>query len=508
MPTIVKTQVSTVTGLWGQALIRGSDGVMRPLKMGDIVHQGDQILTTQDGIVRLTHEGTETAGQAKEEPSVAQKVLNTETDRVISALEQGLPDAATAAGLTGGDGGSLGEGLRVERVSEATTPGGAGQTSALQAGGAPAAAADQQPQTIPNEAPTASSGSVTGNEDAALPIALLGTDADGSVASVRIIGVPGGGTLLSNGVPVAGGAVLTPDQAASLLFQPAPNLNGNPGSVTFAVTDDDGAESAPASVSLLLLPVQDAPTSAADFASTPEDTALTLAASTLLANDGDVDGNTLAIASVQDASVGTVALVNGNVVFTPPANYNGPASFTYTVSDGQGGNSTSTVFITVTSVNDLPTAGNDAGTTRLNTPVSFSPNDLLFNDSDPEGDPLSIVSVQDAVNGSVTIVNGSPMFQPTPGYIGPASFTYTVSDGQGGTATATVSIDVTAPPPPFLQPGKFGGQSPVSAHCVGGEAFGRCGGSATGSRETFTLYGLFRSPAVATGSLFESKPWM
>jgi hypothetical protein len=442
MPTIVQTQQGIVSGLWGgTALIRGSDGVMRTLKMGDVVRKGDVILTTQDGIVRLTQDGDVAA------PSVAQRVLGSETDRVIAALEQNQPDAATAAGLAGGaaDGSNLGEGLRVDRVSEST--GAPSTTSASgQEGSNNAAVSNLSPQK--NTPPSASTGNATGNEDATLPISLVGTDSDGSVVSVRIISIPTGGTLLSNGVPVSAGSVLTPEQAANLQFQPNANLNGNPGPVTFAVTDNRGAESSTGTINILLLPVPDAPVSSADFASSPEDTALTLAPAALLANDVDVDGDTLTITSVQNASNGSVALVGGNVVFTPPPNYSGPASFTYTVSDGSGGTSTATVFITVTSVNDAPVANNDAGSTLLNTSIGFPASTLLSNDSDIDGGPLNIVSVQNPVNGTVSIVNGTPVFDPTPGYVGPASFTYTISDGNGGSATATVNINVTAPPPP------------------------------------------------------------
>ncbi|MBM9889984.1 MULTISPECIES: retention module-containing protein [Deefgea] len=89
-----------------------------------------------------------------------------------------------------------------------------------------------------------------------------------------------------------------------------------------------------------------------DALTTREDNALIITPATLLANDVDADGDTLTIISVQAAVNGTVALVNGNVVFTPNPNYNGPASFTYTVSDGKGGVATATVNINVTPVGE------------------------------------------------------------------------------------------------------------------------------------------------------------
>ncbi|MEO6146687.1 MAG: copper resistance protein B, partial [Sulfuriferula sp.] len=104
--------------------------------------------------------------------------------------------------------------------------------------------------------------------------------------------------------------------------------------------------SSTATVNLTVNAVNDPPVAVNDTASTNEDAAFVVAASTLLANDTDVDGDTLTVTSVQGAVNGTVSLAGGNVTFTPNANYNGPASFTYTVSDGQGGTSTATVNLT------------------------------------------------------------------------------------------------------------------------------------------------------------------
>jgi len=89
---------------------------------------------------------------------------------------------------------------------------------------------------------------------------------------------------------------------------------------------------------------------------TNEDTPLIIASSTLLANDTDQDGDTLTITSVQDPTHGTVVLdpITGKVVFTPDANYNGNATFTYTISDGHGGSDTATVTLHVNPVNDAP----------------------------------------------------------------------------------------------------------------------------------------------------------
>ena len=238
------------------------------------------------------------------------------------------------------------------------------------------------------------------------------------------------------------------DYAAALALVQYENTTDTPNTSVVrdisVVVSDSVSTSNTAHAFVTVNAVNDPPVAANDSASTDEDSALTLAPGTLLANDTDLDGNPLAITSVQGAVNGTVALVSGNVVFTPTANYNGPASFTYTVSDGNGGTSTATVNVTVNAVNDPPVAANDSASTDEDSALTLAPGTLLANDTDLDGNPLAITSVQGAVNGTVALVSGNVVFTPTANYNGPASFTYTVSDGNGGTSTATVNVTVNA----------------------------------------------------------------
>ena len=177
-----------------------------------------------------------------------------------------------------------------------------------------------------------------------------------------------------------------------------------------------------------------------------------LTAAQLLANDSIApdSGETLSIQSVQGAVNGSVALnpTTNQITFTPTANYFGPASFTYTISDGNGGSATATVNLTVAAVNDNPTAVNDSFNAREDQPLVLTAAQLLANDSiaPDSGETLSIQSVQGAVNGSVALnpTTNQITFTPTANYFGPASFTYTISDGNGGSATATVNLTVEA----------------------------------------------------------------
>ena len=200
-------------------------------------------------------------------------------------------------------------------------------------------------------------------------------------------------------------------------------------------------------MSITVTPVNDPPVAVDDTGiTTPEDTAAVIPTATLTGNDTDIDGGPLTVTAVSDPIGGTVVL-NGNntITFTPTANTSGPASFTYTVSDGAGGTDTATVSITVTPVNDPPVAVDDTGiTTPEDTAAVIPTATLTGNDTDIDGGPLTVTAVSDPIGGTVVLNgNNTITFTPTANTSGPASFTYTVSDGALATDTATVSITVT-----------------------------------------------------------------
>jgi VCBS repeat-containing protein len=196
-----------------------------------------------------------------------------------------------------------------------------------------------------------------------------------------------------------------------------------------------------------------APTAGNDSYSTNEDTALTVAASGVLGNDTDANGDALTAVKVTDPSHGTVTLnASGALVYTPAANYNGPDSFTYKANDGTADSNVATVTITVDPVNDAPTAVNDSYSTTEGTPLTLAAPGVLGNDSDADGNPLTAVKVTDPAHGSVALnADGSLLYTPAANYSGPDSFTYKANDGTADSNVATVTITVN----PLLQPAAF-----------------------------------------------------
>src|SRR5204863_204233 len=110
-----------------------------------------------------------------------------------------------------------------------------------------------------------------------------------------------------------------------------------------------------ATVSITITSANDAPVAVNDSYTTAEDTTLTVSAPGVLANDSDLDGDSLNAILLSQPTHGSLTLsTNGSFSYVPAANYNGPDSFTYKANDGQADSGVATVSLTITGVNDAP----------------------------------------------------------------------------------------------------------------------------------------------------------
>jgi Ca2+-binding RTX toxin-like protein len=182
-----------------------------------------------------------------------------------------------------------------------------------------------------------------GNEDTAITGTLLATDADG-LADGTVFGVTGAAAHGTATINAATGA---------WSYTPVADYNGAD-SFIVTITDDAGNTT----TQVIALTVNAVADIAADTATTNEDTPIVITAASLLANDS-FEG-TPTITTVGGAVGGTVSLSGTDITFTPTANYNGPASFTYTVTSPAGVTETATVNVTVVPVNDIPVLDLDA----------------------------------------------------------------------------------------------------------------------------------------------------
>ncbi|MBD1863356.1 MULTISPECIES: tandem-95 repeat protein [Trichocoleus] len=274
-----------------------------------------------------------------------------------------------------------------------------------------------------NDAPVARNDRFTGNEDTAFTFNVIANDTDLERDPLNVAEF----TEVANGT-------LTPNADGTFTYQANENFNGSD-SFTYVIDDGRGG-TATATVNLTIRPGNDAPTAISDDLVTNEDTLGTI---NVLANDSDVDNDTFGVLTFTQAGRGTVRnLGNGNFSYQPLTNFNGSDSFTYTIRDSRGATATSTVNVTVDSVNDAPIARND--TLTINEDAAATPINILVNDTDADGDALTVINFTETTKGTLLVDNGTFSYQPNPNANGSDSFTYVIDDGQGGSASATVNI--------------------------------------------------------------------
>ncbi|MDO8342649.1 MAG: retention module-containing protein, partial [Cellvibrio sp.] len=274
-----------------------------------------------------------------------------------------------------------------------------------------------------NDAPTTNDINLTTDEDVPVNGQVVAQDIENDTLSYVVSGQPANGTVVLD--PVTGTFVYTP------------NTNYN-GSDSFVVTGSDGnGGSTTSTVTIGINPINDAPVSSDQNLVTDEDTPID---GQVLASD--VDGDTLGYSVSGQPTNGTVVLnpATGGFTYTPNANYNGSDSFVVTISDGNGGTTTSTINIGVTPVNDAPVSGDQNLTTAEDTPL---PGQVVA--TDIESDTLAYVVSGQPTSGTVALdpATGSFVYTPNANYNGSDSFVVTISDGNGGTTTSTINIGVT-----------------------------------------------------------------
>jgi hypothetical protein len=279
-----------------------------------------------------------------------------------------------------------------------------------------------------NDAPTAGDVSVTVRENGFEAIFLDGADVDGDALTYTIVSQPQNGTLTGSG--------------RARGYQPDANYSG-PDSLTYTVSDG-AVTSNVATVTINVSNVQQPPTASDASVTTDEDTA----ASITLAG-ADPDGDALTFRVTQQPTNGALSGTGANLTYTPNADYNGSDELRFVTNDGNADSVEAVVSITVSPVNDAPTAADVMAATEEEMATM-----LTLVGADVDGDALTY-TVEDPANGTVSGDGPTITYTPDADFDGTETFTYTVSDGELTSAPATVTVVVTDAPnvaPTFVDP--------------------------------------------------------
>jgi hypothetical protein len=270
--------------------------------------------------------------------------------------------------------------------------------------------------TAVNDAPAASSQSVTTAEDVSKSIILTSSDVDGDALTYSVVTGPSKGTLSGT--------------APNLTYTPDASYSGGD-SFTFKANDGT-IDSATATISITMTPVNNTPVASAQSATTTEDTAkvITLAGT-------DADGDTLSFSIVTPPVNGTLTGTGASRTYTPAANFNGSDSFAFKANDGTADSTVATVTLSVTPANDGPTANNQNVATLEDTSKA-----ITLTGTDIDGDTLSFSVVTAPAKGTLSGTAPTLTYTPNANASGSDSFTFRVSDGTVNSSTVTVTISI------------------------------------------------------------------
>jgi LPXTG-motif cell wall-anchored protein len=311
--------------------------------------------------------------------------------------------------------------------------------------------------------PTATATAVTTNANTAVDIPVTLADADGDTVSIvsasadtGIVTIVGS-TLHYMPASNASGTDTITYEISDGVGVPEPDPNDD--RIVFDPNDGEGpiadnSADATFTVDVTINAVDGRPTATASPATTLEDTPVDIAVTIT-----DLDSTTGLTISAAAAAYGTVTIDGTTLRYTPAANYNGSDTITYSVTDGTNTTVGNTVIVTITAVNDDPVAPASEPSTITATSTSGATVTFeLTTVNDVDGDTLDVMIVQQPAHGTVTIVSNAPgnavvigatggrlVYTPTAGFAGTDTFTYSVSDGNGGSYERVVQVTVTAP---------------------------------------------------------------
>ncbi len=279
--------------------------------------------------------------------------------------------------------------------------------------------------TDSNLPPVASNDQYPVDEGATLTVAapgVLGNDVDpeGEPITAVLVTPPSRGTLTL----AADGSFVYTHTAG----------DGVDDSFTYLATDPRGGTG----LAVVTIGVREnlAPVVVADVVAIDEDTVGRI---DVLVNDSDPEGAPLTVVGVEQPAHGVVTVrADGTLLFVPEKDWFGSTGFAYLVSDGRK-SARGLVTVLVAAVNDLPVGGPDGYRFGRYGPQTLA---VLVNDSDVDGDRLSVAAAGGAEHALLEVVDGELIYNAHAGWVGTESFTYTLSDGQGGLVEVTVTVTV------------------------------------------------------------------
>lgn len=292
--------------------------------------------------------------------------------------------------------------------------------------------------TAVNDPPSAQADSATTAEDTPVTLVVLANDSDvdGDALMLLAVAQPNRGRA----APLADGRIV---------YSPTADFHGSD-SLRYTVGDGNGG-TAIGQVQVTVQPVNDPPIAADDAAVTPQDQPVSV---DLLANDGDVDGDSLSASLLEPPANGTVVIGDGQALYTPAPGFVGEARFRYTLSDGAGGSASArvTIFVEAAGGAATLTAADDSAHTAEDRPALIP---VLGNDSSSQGQPITLLAVSRPGHGSAVIQRDATgeriLYTPAPDFHGSDSFRYIAGDGS---SSASASVSVTVQPvndPPSAQ---------------------------------------------------------